>query len=246
MQLRHPRLSAQCSPGEPRVWLVDHPGSGAPEYPVLQGFCAAMQRGLDGVFAPALNRSALFQYGDAADVSPGDLVLGLFRDPDQPGALGYHDPAGIGKVFPVLDAQDGADLSQTIDHELKEMLEDLLCDNSKQSPDGRFWADECCDAVEQDAFQIDGVPLSNFVLPSWYSGDGSRWGGRYDYLGKLTAPLTVTAGGYCQWFDPASGWQQIVSDELAPRSYRLADFGRSRRRAVRAAVLASMTKGIAP
>jgi hypothetical protein len=213
----------------PRVWLLDTPGSGAPPYQTLQAYAAALQKGLDGDFAKAYGRSAIFSYGDTKDVSPGDLALDLVATMDQPGALGDHTPDGSGRISPILDGQDGAALSQTIDHELKEMLEDLLCDVIRQSSDGRMWANESCDATENDpGLVIDGVTLSNFVWPSWYSGTGSK----YDQLGTLKAPLTVSPGGYCQFLSP-DGWQQIQSSERAPRSYRLLPSSRTARRAAK-------------
>lgn len=210
------------------VVIVDHPGSGAPDFRTLTAYAAAMQKGMAD-FGEVYGRTVAVRYGDAKDIQPSDKVLGLFADPDQPGALGYHDPSGMGKVFPLLDAQDGVELSTTIDHELKELAQDLLCDLSRFGKNGQFWADEPCDAVEQGKYAIDGVSLSNFVLPSWYSGAGSK----FDLLGTLAAPLTVDAGGYAQWFDAAKGWQQLVHAEVAPRPYRLQTFGRSARRRAR-------------
>ncbi len=180
---------------------------------------------------------AVFVVGTAKDVADTDRVLGFFKDPDQPGALGYHDlsPQGVpyGKVFPILDAQDGANLSTTTDHEGKELTEDDTINLARTGSDGAFWADECCDAVEQDEYTIDGVTLSNFVLPAWYSGVvdptlaalGVR--GSYDFLGKLTAPLTLTAGGYAQYYDPQGGWQQVTHEQKKPRPYRRRLPGRS-------------------
>lgn len=201
-----------------RVWLIDNPGSGSPGQATLVSYAAAIQKGIDGDYGAAMNRSCAFAYGDAKDVSPGDQVLDLVATMDQPGALGDHSPDGTGRISPLLDAQDGAQLSQTIDHELKEMLEDLLCDVVCVGGDGKLYANECADAVESDAgYVIDGVTLSNFVWASWYTGTGNK----YDQLGRLKAPYTVSPGGYAQYLDPSAGWQQIQSAERAPRTYRI-------------------------
>lgn len=220
-------------PGAFRVAIVDHGQSGAPDLATLQTYAAAMQKSLDRDFLPAYGKTAVVVAIPLSAVLATDRVLGLFADPDQPGALGYHDlsPSGLpyGKVFPLLDAQDGANLSTTIDHELKEMLEDATIDLARMGSDGHFWADEPCDAVEQDEYDVDGVKLSNFVLPAWYSGV-TVGATKYDFLGTLSAPLTVDAGGYAQYFDPAQGWQQITDRKVKPRRYRRADFGRGSRR----------------
>lgn len=200
-----------------RVWLIDSPGSGSPGQSVLAQYAAAIQKGISGDYAAQYNRDCLFQYGDAKDFAAGDQVLDLVATMDQPGALGDHSPDGSGRISPLLDAQDGAALSQTIDHELKEMLEDLLCDVVRVGGDGNLYADESCDAVESDPdYTIDGVTLSNFVWASWYTGSGAK----YDQRGTLKAPYTVSPGGYGQRLDPTAGWQQFQSSDLAPRAYR--------------------------
>lgn len=159
------------------------------------------------------------------DVQPDEWVIGLLQHPDQAGALGYHDvtPHGnpFAKVFPLLDAEDGSPWSQTISHELGEMLPDAMCDDAKMGADGRFWATEICDAVEQDGYEIDGVMLSNFILPPWF-GAAQLAGKKLDWMGLCKRPLEIRPGGYSQWFDPQNGWQQVVSEQRRPRAYRLA------------------------
>lgn len=205
------------------IVIIDHPGSGA-DSSTLSAIAAAITKSLLGDFAPFYNRTATVRFDTSA--ADDEVVCGLFATADQPGALGYHDYPPIIKVFPLLDQQDGANLSTTIDHEVKEALVDLTIDLSRMGVDGSFWADEPCDAVEQDEYTVDGISLSNFVLPSWYSGRDDK----LDFLAKLTKPLTLTPGGYAQWFDPANGWQQITHESKAPRPYRQRDGGRGARR----------------
>jgi len=227
-----PSVASGAAIGELRFVLIDHPGSGAPDRATLAAFCAAITRGMREGFAPIYNKSASIAFGDSKDLGDDGIPALLLRDLDQAGALGYHDGRLI-KVSPVLDAQDGANLSTTLDHEVKEATEDLTCDLSRAGADGRFWADEACDATEAQEFEIDGVPLSNFVTPGWYSGAGA-----FDFLGKLTAPRSVGPGGYCQWFDPAKGWQQIVHEQKAPRLYRRRKGTRLARRRARGIMIA--------
>lgn len=209
-----PSPSGLAAPGELRFVLIDSPGSGAPDRATLAAFCAAISRGMREVFAPIYNKSAQISVGDQKDLGDDGIPALLIRDLDEPGALGFHEGRLI-KVSPFLDAQDGANLSTTLDHEVKEATEDLTIDLARGARDGRFWADEACDATESQEFEIDGVPLSNFVCPGWYSGIGAN-----DYLRKLAAPLTVGPGGYAQWFDPDKGWQQVTHASVRPRAYR--------------------------
>ena len=63
--------------------------------------------------------------------------------------------------------------------------------------DDRLAAFEVRDAVESDdvAFEIDGVKVTDFVLPGYFSADHAS--GRYDFGGHLSAPCSaLTPGGY--------------------------------------------------
>jgi hypothetical protein len=205
------------------VVLVDHYGAGVDLVPIAH----ALERQAQEHFAPLYGGIAA-TVGLASSALAGAWTIGLFRDADQPGALGYHSegPNGLpfAKVFPELDKQDVANLSTTIGHELLEMLADPFLRLAVQSTDGRFYAYEACDPVEQDEYEIDGVKVSNFVTSSWYCG-----GSQFDYLGLCTKPLEVRSGGYAQWFDASQGWQQIVSGQM--RAYRRTVAGRGARRA---------------
>jgi hypothetical protein len=46
------------------------------------------------------------------------------------------------------------------------------------------------------------VQVSNFVLPEWFDSVVSA-GEKFDYLGKATAPFSMTPGGY--WVQAAMG-----------------------------------------
>ena len=168
------------------------------------------------------------------DVQPDEWVIGLVQKPDQPGALGYHDETPNGKpfvkVFPLLDKQDGADLSVTISHEMCETLADPNGARAAQWTDGRFWAYEVCDAVEETSYLIDGVKVSNFVLPPYFEPVKKLIGLKLDWMGICKAPLEILPGGYGQWFDPSKGWHMVQHQEKAPRAYRQEVKGRTTRR----------------
>lgn len=203
--------------------IIDHPGSGAPDRATLEQYATVFNKVIPGDFAPEYQKTATVRVDTT--FSPGEMPAGLFGSLDEPGALGYHT-RGFIKVSPLLDAKDGAPLSATILHELLEALEDLTTDDCIEGADGKIWANEPADAVENDVYMVDGVACTNFVTRAWYSGVGTK----YDKLGKLTRPRTLTPGGYAQWLDPTKGWQQVVHAELEPRSYRKLPHGRSHQR----------------
>jgi hypothetical protein len=53
-----------------------------------------------------------------------------------------------------------------------------------------------CDAVEEDTFMVDGLEMSNFVYPTWFEPFEHPRGTKYDHLGLLTKPFSMTKGGY--------------------------------------------------
>jgi hypothetical protein len=64
---------------------------------------------------------------------------------------------------------------------------------------------EMCDAVQDENYVIDGVRVSNFVLPLYFTSSEER-GGRNDFLGSGTLhSFSVNPGGYIGFYDPRRG-----------------------------------------
>lgn len=162
----------------------------------------------------------------AYDVHPDEFILALLAQLDESGALGYHDlggkGAGFAKICPPLDLDDGSAWSQTASHEMLEIMGDFDCTEAMQGPDGKFWAKELCDPCEAAPYYIDGVAMSDFVLPAWFTGKSTA----KNWLGTIHNALELLPGGYAQYYDPATGWQQVYSQLAQPRAYRLKHMGR--------------------
>jgi hypothetical protein len=132
---------------------------------------------------------------------------------DQADALAYHDltdhGAPLSKVFVKTIEAEGASLTVAATHELCEMAIDPTINLAAQDARGMFWAYESADPVEADefAYEIDGVLVTDFVLPSWFDFKGSS--GPYDFKGHCTDAFQVLRGGYAQRFDTDAGWVQI-------------------------------------
>jgi hypothetical protein len=221
-----------------KMAIVDFGGTGV-DASTLPPIAAALTKQAQQHFAVP----PPYSYGVAAtirtassphDVQPDEWVIGLLAKADQPGALGYHDQTPDGnpfiRVFPILDKQDGGDLSVTISHEVCEALADPNGARAAQWKDGRFWAYEVCDAVEATSYVIDGVKVSNFCLPPFFEPVANLSGLKLDWMGLCKQPLEILPGGYGQWFDPSKGWQMVQNSQKPPRAYRLEVKGRSAKR----------------
>lgn len=140
----------------------------------------------------------------------GDAVLYLWNELDPKGALGYHDqndkgiPYGI--VFTKLSDSIDEDWSVTLSHEALELIADpeanLLVKGPHPKDPAReevFHWYEMCDAVQTETYEIDGVKVSNFVLPLYFTG-GDEVSGRNDFLGTLAKGATAGSGGSLKSF----------------------------------------------
>ena len=52
---------------------------------------------------------------------------------------------------------------------------------------------EICDPVEANVYEVSGIKVSDFILPSWYNSNAN---GPYDHLNVLTHPGQIAPGGY--------------------------------------------------
>lgn len=135
----------------------------------------------------------------------------VLDNPDTANALGYHELTSqgtpLGKIFAKLDIQVGSSWTVTISHELLEMLADPWINWMAQGSDGQIYALEVSDAVEADSlgYEIDGVLLSDFVTPAWFTPTEAD---RVDFKKRISKPLEIAPGGYISVLK-LNGWTQI-------------------------------------
>jgi hypothetical protein len=157
--------------------------------------------------------------------APDFEPLVLLDETDQDGALGYHydltaggNPAG--KIFVGTDRRYGDPWTSTGSHEGAEQFGDPLCNSIAVALyRGRsiFVLKELCDAVEAQSYEINGVAMSNFVLPAFFDTTTQHPPGtKFDYLGKLMAPMQIADGGYLSIRDPVAGtgWGQVFGERV--------------------------------
>lgn len=169
--------------------------------------------------------------------------LSLLDNSDQAQALGYHDLTNLGfplgKAFIKTDIDANPSWTNTVSHELLEMLADpeinrtILVYQSDGSK--RLYAYEDCDACEDDTlgYSINGVLVSDFVTPQWFVPQSTIFPGvKYDFQGHVTAPFQILAGGYIGVLDvQTSGqWTQINARGEFHRAAHAAPVGSRRER----------------
>lgn len=205
-------------------------------------------------FAPVYGIHATLTFVDKNRLlNPKEMLLGVYDDADQAGALGYHDVTSIGtplgKVFAKTTLNDGGLWSVCFSHELLEMCADPWINTTAiDHATSRLYAYEVCDAVEADdlgyvitAKDSTRVTVSDFVTPHFFVRETAPLKGElYSFNGKLVKPFTLDTGGYLSYIDLnhySAGWKQVtasaagVSDGLtAMRSSKTGTSRGARRR----------------
>jgi hypothetical protein len=178
----------------------------------------------------------------------GDAIIYLWDQLDVDDALGYHDRNFRGIpysfVFYELTKKLGESWTVTLSHEALEMIADpevnLLSAGphpKNQNREALYWY-EVCDAVQGDTYLIDGVEVSNFVLPLYFT-SGDEYKGRNDFLGKKHGSTTLTSfgvnpGGYMGYVDPTNGkTDQIFGSKDAKQRFKIKEAAGQARRAAR-------------
>ncbi|WP_187437380.1 hypothetical protein [Bradyrhizobium rifense] len=127
-----------------------------------------------------------------------DWQLVYFDDALHKNMLGRHELTHrgqpISKIF--VKALGEEPVSVAASHELFEMVLDPMANLWADQNRNTQYAYEVCDAVEEDSFDVDGLPMSNFVYPSWFEPFKHPRGTKFDHKGTLKAPFSMTEGGY--------------------------------------------------
>jgi len=237
------------------ISLINHAKSIADEE--LQRVVRAINRQIEGDYAPYWSLGATLRLeGRSGKVASkenpvdmrGDAVIYLGDEPDVDDALGYHDlnhrgiPCGF--VFTVISKELDEHWSVTLSHETLELIGDpevnLLVMGHHPGDPGRdvFHWYEMCDAVQDEHYAIDGIDVSNFLLPLYFTG-GDELGGRNDFLGRRYGGKTlrsfgVNPGGYVGFFDPKlKDMDTFEADKRAETRQRIKDQMQRARRGVR-------------
>lgn len=198
----------------------------------LADVAGALNEQVQADFAPRWHVSAsVGAYPSAPD---GTWRIELVRDTGAAGTLGYHADANH-QPFAKVDIDDGV-WTVTASHELLEMLGDpwgnrlhgaaALPGWQGTSPRVRYLV-ELCDPCEKFTYQVGGVEVSDFLLPTFYRSARSPVAG-YSHTGNLTEPLQVAEGGYISFIDPADHhvWQRFVRDgQVSDRDWGVQDLG---------------------
>jgi hypothetical protein len=153
----------------------------------------------------------------------GSWWLVILDNSDLAEPLGYYDLTHEGlpleKVFAETDTRAGRIWTVSASSALLQMLADpamtLTVFRQTSEVSGRLYAYDVCNPCKADKYEIDSIPVSNFVYPAWFewfhkSGSGIR----FDHMGRMQAPFELLPGGEIDVFDGnlGTGWRPLVSE----------------------------------
>ena len=183
-----------------------------------------LQKFLDTIFVPVWGTPA--RLVRTTGFRKGAWALAFLDDADVANALGYHDltPDGLpfSKVFVRTTVAAGQKVSVTACHELAEMLVDPAINLASTGPSNRFYAYETADAVEEQEFRLDGIPMSDFVFPSWFEIFRKPGSTQFDHMKRVSRPFQILRGGYMPVFVNGK-WTQIFGSRAKQRRFARED-----------------------
>ena len=180
---------------------------------------------------------------------PANVLTIVDAITDEPaGVLGYHTEDTKGTQFgvvaagPVLDAGKQVltgdwSVASILSHEVIEWLADPACNLWAFDGTARFYPYEACDPCEAPTYLVDGVSVSNFVLPAWFDTQ-AKPGTERDHLGLIPGAFQLLPGGYAVYVS-AGREHQVYGDQFPAwrKAMKAGPAARTRRRIVQGSSL---------
>lgn len=165
---------------------------------------AAMQKFVDEHFAPIWGTPA--KLVRTTGFVKGAWAMTFLENATDASMEGYHDvtPEGLplAKVFVRTTIKLKEKVSVAASHELVEMLVDPGTNIYSAGPKtNRLYDYEAADPVEELYFDVNGIPMSNFVYPEYFEIFHKRGSVRFDHMGKLKRPFELAKGGYQSFWE---------------------------------------------
>ncbi len=186
----------------------------------LARYAAALNEQVQSDFGPIWNARAIVAVATFKPVH--SWAVRIKTQLDQPGALGYHTDE-LNQPDAYVELTDT--VSVTLSHELLEMLADAWGNRMRQAglPNGLdpsqvgltandlvAYLLEVGDPCESTSYNVLGVPMSDFILPTWYRSFISL-GAEYSHAGGCTKPRQVADGGYVSFARQDGTWFQVFN-----------------------------------
>lgn len=191
----------------------------------LKELISAMQEYIDNYVAPVWGTPGKLVKSN--DFIKDAWAVVFLDNADQPGALAYHDltPSGLplSKVFVKTTLENNDLVSVSASHELVEMLVDPAINLLSTGPDSKtLYAYESADPVEALSFKVKGIPMSDFVYPSYFEVFRKAGSVKFDEMNRVKKPFQILSGGYQIIFKNGK-WSQVFGSVEKKKSFAKED-----------------------
>lgn len=203
----------------------------------------ALQKYVNQHLLPAWGTGILVSYLNARAYDSDQIPIIIVDDYEHIGTLGYHTlikSVNGYRVFSFVFAKQcikfNTPIEQTVSHELAEIIFNPSVNLWVMGPNGVLYIREVADPVENEWFDVDGFKMSNFVHPAWFEKYRLIEHTKFDEMGSLSVPFTLTKGGYITTFKDGKTSQVWGSAE------KQAEFMQEDRRGHRTEIIESYLK----
>jgi hypothetical protein len=170
----------------------------------LRKVVAAVRKQVDRDFFPLWGWRAKLKFEPRS--IPADAMQIRIGNRDRDGLLGYHLIDGIPRTVVYTRSSGGKlldDWPATLSHEVLEMIVDpgvnLFADGFIRDEGRRrraFVPYEVCDPVQANAYEIDGIGVSDFVVPEWFEPERRPRSLKFSFRESVDRPFALAPGGY--------------------------------------------------
>ena len=142
-----------------------------------------------------------------------DWTLIIVDEPTVDGAAGWHSIDDRGHVVSEVAVNTGLPWTAIVSHEVLEMVANEAVNKVAQNyRDGMWYPLEVCDPVQSELYEIEGVWVSDFVLPEWFAMDLRAPKTAFKTMGLK--PFQVAKGGYAIRWDDNDRDRTIYRSEI--------------------------------
>jgi len=120
--------------------------------------------------------------------------------------FGYHLIDGVPITYVFTIDRAGKRIEEypaTLSHEVLEMIVDPGVNlyaqgfyRKARKKIGAYIPYEVCDAVQENVYAIDGVKVSDFVVPEWFEPGRRRRSQKFSFRDSIDGPFELADGGY--------------------------------------------------
>ncbi|MFL6256848.1 MAG: hypothetical protein ACJ74T_17720 [Pyrinomonadaceae bacterium] len=206
----------------------------------VRSIIKSLQRQVSEHFQPAWGIDATIVYAEDGKEYPDAYRLNIRRTAKEAdkGFIGYHfseEGYPIATIFAKEDLAEDKTVSDTLSHEILEMLVDPACNLYAHRPaegrrPARGYFYEVCDAVQAHKYKIGRHLVCNFVYPEWFEHTWAPGKRKFDYLGLLNEPFEVLAECYADVFQRTRGKRPLFRTIWGPDNQHEHAKGKKRHR----------------